>query len=110
MPKVNTKSLRSLASKVKPSILTGAIEESATYIDELELKIQLLESSLNTYKKESDIHETSTYIDEFLYELNINDKGEIPCLIKVHGTDHSFGITERDAKSFIHLFKMSQFK
>ncbi len=36
MAKVNTRSLRSLASKVKPSILTGAITESADYIDELE--------------------------------------------------------------------------
>jgi hypothetical protein len=36
MPKVYTKSLRSLASKCNPSILTGAITESADYIDELE--------------------------------------------------------------------------
>lgn len=40
MPKVSTKSLRSLASKCHPSILTGAITESADYIDELELQIE----------------------------------------------------------------------
>lgn len=34
--KVSTRLLRSLASIVKPSILTGAITESADYIDELE--------------------------------------------------------------------------
>jgi hypothetical protein len=36
MPKVYVSSLRSLARKVQPSILTGAITEAATYIEELE--------------------------------------------------------------------------
>ena len=42
MPKVRVKSLRSLASKMNPSILTGAITESANYIEELELEIENL--------------------------------------------------------------------
>lgn len=36
MPKVRTRSLRRLANKSPQSILTGAINESADYIDELE--------------------------------------------------------------------------
>jgi restriction endonuclease S subunit len=106
MPKVSTRSLRSLASKVKPSILTGAITESADYIDELEKKIQLLESSLKIYKEENDTYEKSTHIEEFLYEFNVNENGEIPCLIKANGVEHSFGITEKDARGFLHLFQM----
>jgi Mg2+ and Co2+ transporter CorA len=46
MPKVNTKALRSLARKVKPSILTGAITESADYIDELEDTVYALQETL----------------------------------------------------------------
>lgn len=47
MAKVLTSSLRSLAGKVKPSILTGAIEESADYIDELEEKLEGLVARLS---------------------------------------------------------------
>ncbi|MCK2000823.1 hypothetical protein MZM54_05395 [[Brevibacterium] frigoritolerans] len=59
MPKVSTKSLRSLVSKCNPSILTGAIAESADYIEELEKKVQLLESSLKTYKEENKKYKTA---------------------------------------------------
>ncbi|MCU7666808.1 hypothetical protein [Bacillus thuringiensis] len=69
-----------------------------------------LEDSLKTYKEENDKYEQSTHIEEFLYEFNINDKGEIPCVIQVNGIEHTFGITEKDAKSFLHLFQMQKMK
>lgn len=72
----------------------------------LKSKIKGLEESLKIYKEENDNYEQSTHIDEYLYELNVNEKGEIPCLIKVNGVEHSFGITEKDAKAFVHLFEM----
>lgn len=46
MPKVNTRSLRRLANKVPQSILTGAINESANYVDELEEKVEKYEKAL----------------------------------------------------------------
>jgi hypothetical protein len=42
MPKVKVKSLRSLASKCNPSILTSAIIESADYIEGLEYENEML--------------------------------------------------------------------
>lgn len=50
MPKVSTRSLRRLASKMQPSILTGAITESADYIDELELEVKQLKMAQYKYK------------------------------------------------------------
>lgn len=41
MPKIYTQSLRNLAMKVQPSILTGAIDECADYIDELEREVEV---------------------------------------------------------------------
>lgn len=54
MPKVSTKSLRSLASKCNPSILTGAITESADYIDELETKVEQLEKEIEGLKSDKE--------------------------------------------------------
>lgn len=79
-------------------------------VKRLQEKIRGLEDSLKTYKEENDNFEKSTHIEEFLYEFNINDKGEIPCLIKANGIEHTFGITEKDAKSFLHLFQMHKMK
>ncbi|MCM3573303.1 hypothetical protein M3172_08855 [Mesobacillus subterraneus] len=75
-------------------------------VQRLKSVIRGLEDSLKTYKEDNDKYEQSTYIDNFLYEYNVNEKGEIPFLIKVHGVEHTLGITEKDAKAFIHLFKM----
>lgn len=72
----------------------------------LKNKVRGLEDSLKIYKDDNDRYETSTHIDEFLYEFSVNEKGEIPCLIKVHGIEHSFGITKKDASRFLHLFQM----
>jgi len=69
-------------------------------------KVKLLEESLKMYKDENETYETSTHIDDFMYELHPNAKGEIPVLIKVHGVEHSLGITEKDARSFNHIFQM----
>lgn len=110
MSKVNTGSMRSYARTIQPSMLTDAIIESADYIDELEGKVKLLESSLKIYKKESDMYECSTHIDDFMYEFNLNEKGEILCLIKANGIEHTFGITEKDARGFLHLFHMYKSK
>ncbi|BDH60118.1 hypothetical protein MTP04_02480 [Lysinibacillus sp. PLM2] len=68
--------------------------------------IKGLENSLKIFKEENDNYEKSTHIEEFLYEFNVNEKGEIPCLINANGIEHSFGITEKDARSFLHLFEM----
>lgn len=106
MNKVDTKLVRNLISSCNNEKINHTLTGCADYIDELEKKISLLENSLNDYKKESDKFETSTHIDNFLYEMDVNDKGEIPCLIKIHGIEHTLGITERDAKSFVHLFHM----
>ena len=51
MPKVRVKSLRSLASKMNPSILTGAITESADYIEELETENEKLKRALTDISK-----------------------------------------------------------
>jgi hypothetical protein len=52
MPKVSTKSLRSLVSNANPSILNGAITESADYIEELEHKIELLQMDMDLLQQE----------------------------------------------------------
>jgi hypothetical protein len=75
-------------------------------VQRLKGDVRGLEDSLKIYKEENDKFEQSTHIGEFLYEFNVNEKGEIPCLIKANGVEHSFGITEKDAKAFVHLFKM----
>lgn len=77
---------------------------------QLENKIKGLESSLKMYKEENDTYETSAYIDDFMYELIPDRKGEIPVLIKVHGIEHTLGITEKDARSFNHIFEMQKMK
>lgn len=82
----------------------------AAEAEQLENKVKGLEDSLRIYKEESDIYEQSTHIDNFMYEMNVNEKGEIPCLIKANGIEHSIGITERDAKSFVHIFQMVKMK
>lgn len=69
-----------------------------------------LEDSLKIYKEENDNYEQSTHIESYMYEMNVNEEGEIPCLIKVNGIEHSIGITERDAKSFVHIFQMSKMR
>ncbi|MDA1674701.1 hypothetical protein [Bacillus cereus group sp. TH152-1LC] len=79
-------------------------------VKRLQEKIRGLEDSLKTYKEENDNFEKSTHIEEFFYELNVNDKGEIPCLIKANGIEHTFGITEKDAKAFLHIFQMQKTK
>lgn len=81
---------------------TSKEESSIKYYNEM----QLLEESLKIYKNENELYEISTHIDDFMYELHPNEKGEIPMLIKVHGVEHSLGITEKDAHSFIHIFQM----
>lgn len=72
--------------------------------------IKGLEDSLRIYKEDNDKYEKSTHIEEFLYEVNVNEKGEIPCLIKANGIEHSFGITEKDVRSFAHIFQMHKTK
>lgn len=54
MPKVYTGSLRSLASKVRPSILTGAITESADYIDELEEELRVHKKVVEELREENE--------------------------------------------------------
>lgn len=49
MPKVNTKSLRSLVKMRKPSVLTKAMTESADYIDELEKENKRLNAFYNYF-------------------------------------------------------------
>lgn len=71
-------------------------------------KVKLLEEGLKMYKDENEVYETSTHINEFMYELRPNEKDEIPILIKVHGVEHILGITEKDARSFNHIFQMQQ--
>lgn len=77
-------------------------------VSNLTNRIEGLEESLLMYKQENDTYETSTYIDDFMYELTPNEKGEIPVLVKVHGINHTLGITEKDVRSFNHIFQMQQ--
>lgn len=67
MPKVRVRSLRSLASKCNPSILTGAIIESADYIEELEKQWELLKVELKQleefYEKADDTNELNVIHD-----------------------------------------------
>ncbi|GAK05210.1 hypothetical protein JCM19037_3689 [Geomicrobium sp. JCM 19037] len=46
------------------------------------------------------------YIDNFLFDWEINDDGEILLRFQIEGVEHSLGITERDASRFLHLFQM----
>lgn len=74
----------------------------------LESKVKGLEDSLRLYKEENDNYEQSTHIDNFMYDMNVNEEGEISFLIKANGVEHSLGITERDAKSFVRIFQMNK--
>lgn len=64
-----------------------------------------LEDSLRIYKEENDKYEQSTHIDNFMYEMSVNQEGVIPCLIKANGIEHSFEITERDVKSLAFILR-----
>lgn len=57
--------------------------------------------------KELEQHKRSVYIDSFIHELSPNYKGEIPLRFNLHGVEHALGITESDARTFNHLFKMN---
>ena len=80
MPKVRTKSLRILAAKIPPSIFSGAIEESADYIDELEAENNQLREALQFYA------------DSQNYEANVTDQWEPVILV-----DKDQGAIARDA-------------
>ncbi|AJD93374.1 hypothetical protein JMA_40560 (plasmid) [Jeotgalibacillus malaysiensis] len=49
-----------------------------------------------------------TVIDEFLYELSTNEKGNISCSMMVDGVERTFEITERDARSFSQIFESAK--
>jgi hypothetical protein len=78
-------------------------------VKRLKAEVKRLEESLKMYKEENEKLSKSTHINTFLYEFNVNENGEIPCLIKVNGIEHSFGIDEKTAKAFIHIFEMAKF-
>lgn len=46
------------------------------------------------------------HIDNFEYEMDINEKGELLLWFKMNGELHSIGVTEKDAKAFVNLFGM----
>lgn len=99
--KVNPESLRRTAKQLPiTSIASVSLIQCANYIEELEEKLISLEQN-----KEPQID-----IDEFLYEMSLNDKEQIPCIIKVDGVEREFVITEKDARCFSHLFKMHKMK
>jgi hypothetical protein len=72
MPKVRVKSLRSLASKCNPSILTGAITESADYIEELEQIVQELKEVISRCRCEECGNELGN-ATEFSYGILCKD-------------------------------------
>ncbi|WP_088832617.1 hypothetical protein [Paenibacillus tyrfis] len=82
------------------------VKVSLPNMEALQKKIALLEESLSTYKLENEKYERSTYIDDFLFELRVDEKGEIPILIKVHGIEHTLGINKKTVENFKHLFWM----
>lgn len=84
--------------------------QSMDEVEGLRKEVIGLRGSLKIYKEENDKYEKSSHIEDFMYEMNVNENGEIPVLIKANGIEHSFGITERDVKSFGHIFKMSEVK
>ncbi|MDW0112226.1 hypothetical protein QT711_03450 [Sporosarcina saromensis] len=73
-------------------------------VQRLKKQVCGLENSLKIYKRENETFEKSTYIEDFMYEPKVDNKGEIPILIKVHGVEHTLGITENDAKMFYQIF------
>lgn len=79
-----------------------------TYVHQIQRENDGLRDSLNIYKEDLETHETSTHQDVFHYEFNVNEKGEIPCLLTIHGVEHSFGITEKDVETFLFLFRMKK--
>jgi hypothetical protein len=79
-------------------------------VERLTVRNKMIESTALMYKSENETYERSTHINDFLYEINVDDKGEIPILVKVHGIEHSLGITEKDARAFAHLFKCKPWK
>lgn len=99
--KVKPEILRRTAKQLPiTSIASVSLIQSANYIEELEEKLIAVEQN-----KEPIID-----IDEFLYEMCLNDKEQIPCVIKVDGVERKFVITEKDVRAFSHLFKMHKMK
>ncbi|PGT89799.1 hypothetical protein COD17_08600 [Bacillus thuringiensis] len=47
-------------------------------------------------------------IEDFEYEIGVNESGEIVLHFKVDGKPHTLGVTERDAKAFAHIFQLSK--
>lgn len=78
-------------------------EAGSETIAELTAKIEELTNENESLKK-------PVHIDDWMYELKVNEKNEIPVLVKVNGINHTLGITEKDARSFNHLFKMHKLK
>lgn len=69
-----------------------------------------LNSSLLECKKENDTYKTSTHIDTCEYDLIPNENGEILAVIKVHGVEHTLGITEKDSRWIASAFEMNKKK
>ncbi|MER2006322.1 MAG: hypothetical protein ABS939_02620 [Psychrobacillus sp.] len=69
MPKVSTKSLRRLANKLPDSagVVSGALSESAQYIEELEKEIENIHNQLESYQDKyysEDVQKVATWILE----------------------------------------------
>lgn len=112
MPKISTKSLRRLTGKFKPSILTGAITESADYIDELEVENDLIKDrNMNLHNSNVEyIHENEELkrkIDEKYVESlenllislcqsldNRESNGTISKLPKIQGQSMDFNVMQ----------------
>ncbi|MFI8709964.1 hypothetical protein ACIGHG_23630 [Bacillus sp. NPDC077411] len=46
------------------------------------------------------------HVDNYEYEFDVNENGEILLWFKMNGELHSIGITEKDVRSFGHIFEM----
>lgn len=45
-------------------------------------------------------------IEDFEYEIDVNERGEILLHFKVDGKEHSLAVTEKDARAFKHIFEL----
>lgn len=51
------------------------------------------------------MEEKTNHISEFLYAMQVDENGQIPCTIMVDGIERTFEITERDARAFYRMFE-----
>lgn len=72
----------------------------------LKSELEDLRLKNNMYEEELKRLKIPKRINEFMYEMGVDENGEIPCVIEVNGVEHTFGITEKDIERLSHIFRL----